>query len=125
VPPITPFTSQVTLSFELPVTMAWNCCVEPRNKFAPLGDTLTPTFDGGPGFFGGVPAIPQLISEIAARQKIARAAARQNLPLRPEFMRAAEPGGRSDVSSSRGVLIGAGVKARDVPHRGTARRWLG
>lgn len=44
-----PFTVQVTAAFELPVTVAWNCCVWPRNSVALAGCTLTVTLGGGGG----------------------------------------------------------------------------
>ena len=45
-PPATPFTAQVTVVFEDPVTVALNCCVLPSRTFALAGDTETVT-EGG------------------------------------------------------------------------------
>ncbi len=78
-PPGTWFTSHVTVALELPVTMAWNCCVAPSSKLALVGATVTLTFDGTT--FEGLPAIPQLISVIMATHKTPRAAARNQLCL--------------------------------------------
>jgi hypothetical protein len=59
-PPATPFTLQLTLVFEVPATIAWNCCVCPRNKVALSGRiviTMLPVPVPNPG---GVP--PQAIT---------------------------------------------------------------
>lgn len=47
-PPGTPFTLQVTAVFEVPVTVAVNCCVLPSNTLELEDDTVTATDgDGG------------------------------------------------------------------------------
>jgi hypothetical protein len=51
-PPVTPFTCQVTLVFEAPVTVAVNGCGSPTRTVAGFGETVTETF-GGTG--GGAP----------------------------------------------------------------------
>jgi hypothetical protein len=53
-PPSTPFTLHVTRVSVVPVTVAANACVAPRNTIALVGATLTVTFGGG----GGPPADP-------------------------------------------------------------------
>lgn len=50
---MTPFTCQVTLVFEAPVTVAVNGCESPARTVAGFGETLTETFGGGGG--GGAP----------------------------------------------------------------------
>jgi hypothetical protein len=42
-PPAIPFTDQLTAVFELPVTVAVNCCESPPWTLALLGETLTLT----------------------------------------------------------------------------------
>ena len=42
-PPWTPFTSQVTAVFEVPVTVAVNCCVPKFGMFGAPGETVTVT----------------------------------------------------------------------------------
>ena len=77
-PPATPFPVHVTLPFELPVTVAWNCCVCPRNSVALAGCTVTLTLGGGGG--GGAvppplcPVLPAHAASIAATQNPATSA---------------------------------------------------
>jgi hypothetical protein len=52
-PPSTPFTLHVTRVSVVPVTVAANACVAPKNTIALVGATLTVTFGGG-----GPPADP-------------------------------------------------------------------
>ena len=54
-PPATPFTCQVTVVFDVPVTVAANGCDRPARTFAVFGETDTVTFGGGGG---GVPGFP-------------------------------------------------------------------
>lgn len=63
-PPGTPFTCHDTLVFELPVTLAWNCCVCPNESVMLDGETVTTTEGGGGG--GGDPpeVLPQLANKI-------------------------------------------------------------
>jgi hypothetical protein len=58
-PPVTPFTCQVTAVFELPVTPALNQAVAPARTFALEGETLTVTL----GFEGGGLEVPVLEPE--------------------------------------------------------------
>jgi hypothetical protein len=53
-PPVTPFTCQVTLELEVPVTATVNGCESPARTVAEFGETLTVTFGGG----GGAPGLP-------------------------------------------------------------------
>ena len=46
-PPADPFTAQLTPVFVVPLTLAWNCCVCPRNSVALAGCTVTVTGGGG------------------------------------------------------------------------------
>lgn len=46
-PPAVPFTAQFTPVFVVPLTLAWNCCVCPRNSVALAGCTVTVTGGGG------------------------------------------------------------------------------
>lgn len=46
-PPATPSTAQLTPAFVVPLTLAWNCCVCPRNSVALAGCTVTVTGGGG------------------------------------------------------------------------------
>jgi hypothetical protein len=57
-PPVTPFTCQVTLALEFPVTVAVNGCESPARTVAEFGETLTVTCGGGaPGFPDPDPAV--------------------------------------------------------------------
>ncbi len=55
-PPATPFTSQVTPVFDVPVTLALKVCVAPMRTFTGLGDTETLTAGGG---FPELPELPE------------------------------------------------------------------
>lgn len=74
-PPAIPLTLQETPVFDVPVTLAANCCVCPRITEAVEGVTLTVTFGGGGGGGGGegaevVPAQPASdTSKISATPK--------------------------------------------------------
>ena len=57
-PPATPFTAQVTPVFELPVTLAANCCVCPRNAVALPGWIVTVIVGGGGGGGEFRPLVP-------------------------------------------------------------------
>ncbi len=80
-PPPTPFTDHVTLVFELPVTVAANCCVCPRKIAAVPGDTETVVVGVGGGEVppedGEPPALPHPASvNAASKPKISAQAAR-------------------------------------------------
>src|SRR5215469_4424645 len=45
-PPVVPFTCQVTAVFELPVTVAENCCVPKAGTFGAVGETTTVMLEG-------------------------------------------------------------------------------
>lgn len=45
-PPATLFTFHATPVFVVPVTLGWNCCVCPRNRFALVGCMVTTTGEG-------------------------------------------------------------------------------
>jgi hypothetical protein len=79
----------VTVVFELPVTTAWNCCVAPSTRLAPGGVTVTLTLDEP--LFGGLKAIPQLMSAIAITQNIPSATALGQFFLRQEIAAARAP----------------------------------
>jgi hypothetical protein len=78
-PPLTPFTDQVTAAFEVPATAAVNACAPPARTLADAGLTVTVTVAGGgvvpppplPGFC--VPAQPSWItrspSKLLSRKK--------------------------------------------------------
>jgi hypothetical protein len=51
-PPVIPFTLQVTSVFVVPVTVAVNCCACPRNSEAGAGSIVIVTFTGGGGGVG-------------------------------------------------------------------------
>jgi hypothetical protein len=65
-PPAMPFANHVTLLFDAPVTVAWNCCDWPSEMLACVGYKMTVT-TAGP--LEVVPAQPGI--SIAAMQKIA------------------------------------------------------
>src|SRR5580704_13397942 len=65
-PPATPFANHVTLLFDVPVTVAWNCCDWLRETLAYVGCKITVTTDGPVDV---VPAQPGIAT--AAMQKIA------------------------------------------------------
>jgi hypothetical protein len=51
-PPVTPFTCQVTAAFDVPDTVALKACVAPARTLALVGDTLTVTPDPDGGVLG-------------------------------------------------------------------------
>ena len=46
-PPVTPFTCQVTDEFDVPVTVAVKACVDPARTVAGFGVTVTVMLGGG------------------------------------------------------------------------------
>ncbi len=127
-PPATPFTSHVTPAFELPVTVASNCCVPPSAMVALDGCTVTVTVvapDGGDGVVnpGGVPAFPQFVSANIARHTSTSGMARRTFHRQESAL--GEDAGRVRVSSrSQSVRMSASREARRVPHRSSDQRRL-
>jgi hypothetical protein len=65
-PPAMPFANHVTLLFDAPVTVAWNCCVWPRDRLTCVGCKTMVTMVGP---LEVVPAQPGI--SMAAMQKMA------------------------------------------------------
>lgn len=125
-PPATPFTSQVTPVFELPVTVASNCCVPPSAMVALAGSTVTVTVvepDGGDGveYPGGVPAFPQFVSANIARHTSTSGIARRTFH-QQEIALGGNAGRVRLPLCSQGVRMSASRKARHVPHRSSDQR---
>jgi len=80
-PPGTPLTAHVTPMFELPVTVAANCCVCPRNSVALPGWIVTVIAGGGGGGADPRPLVPvhPVIAKIAGS---AASASRTRTPRR-------------------------------------------
>jgi hypothetical protein len=69
-----PLTPHVTLAFEAPITVAWNCCVSPRKRFAWLGDIDTKMFGvGGAGEVNAPAPQPSNAREASSAKGKARA----------------------------------------------------
>ncbi len=101
-PPAIKFTSHDTLVFEVPATIAWNCCVAPSNTLALLGAIVTVTL--GAGLVGGLPAIPHAVPLIAQTHSITT----------PSFRAAVRPVGLARFCE---ISIDHGARARTVPMR--------
>ena len=65
VPPVTPFTCQVTAVFEVPETVAANVCEAPARTLAEFGETFTDTAGGGGG---GAPGFPMPVPAVVPAQ---------------------------------------------------------
>src|SRR5712692_6576914 len=62
-PPGTPLTFHVAAVFEVPVTVAVNCCVLPSSTFAVEGETLTEIACGDGGSSTEPPIPPQPVAQ--------------------------------------------------------------
>jgi len=101
-PPATPFTSHVTVVSVAPITIAWNCCINPRNNVALVGSMATTTLVG---FVWIALVVPHPGSQIARRQKITNGSV-VGWPLAREQSGFAvfEPGVREFSNGSKGVM---------------------
>lgn len=113
-PPAIPLTVQVTAVFDVPVTLAVNCCVCPRNTEAVEGVTLAVT-PGGGGAAGAEVVLAQLTSDISKISATPKHPAACHTCILGVFIAIAF----ASVEPSFASAATLDANARTVPNRGT------